>query len=137
MVKYPGVDTSLTSEEFSECVAALLCLPSPACTPLIGRRVGRASVDKYGDDVMAAALQGDGWRRRHDCIKMRLFGLLRWAGIEVDLEVFNIFSGLLWAHSTARSEQTGARTKTPGPCARLSSQSARWKWRRDSRVGAS
>ena len=105
LLALPGVDTSLTSEEFSECVAALLCLPSPACTPLIGRRVGRASVDKYGDVVMAAALQGDGWRRRHDCIKMRLFGLLRWAGIEVDLEVFNIFSGLIPQQGLSRLEQ--------------------------------
>ena len=31
---------------------------------------------------MAAAVQGDGWRKRHDGIKMRLFGLLRWAGVE-------------------------------------------------------
>ena len=72
---------------------------------LIGQRVGRTSVDKYGDSVMAATLAGDGWRRRHDAIKMRLFGLLRWAGIEVDCEVFNIFAGLIPQQGLSRLEQ--------------------------------
>ena len=83
----------------------MLCLPSPACSHLIGQRVGRSSVDKYGDVVMAAALQGDGWRRRHDAVKMRLFGLLRWAGIETDCEVFNIFARLIPQQGLSRLEQ--------------------------------
>ena len=87
------------------CIAALLCLPSPACLPLHGQRVGRSSVDKYGDVVMASALQGDGWRRRHDGVKMRIFGLLRWAGVEVDCEVFNVFSGLIPQQGLNRLEQ--------------------------------
>ena len=105
LLALPGSDTSPSSDEFSECLAALLCLPSPACSPLIGQRVGRSSVDKYGDVVMAAALQGDGWRRRHDTVKMRIFGLLRWAGVEVDCEVFNIFSGLIPQQGLSRLEQ--------------------------------
>ena len=36
---------------------------------------------------------------------MRLFGLLRWAGIEVDLEVFNIVSGLIPQQGLSRHEQ--------------------------------
>ena len=105
LLALPGSDTSLSSEEFPECLAALLCLPSPACLPLIGQRVGRSSVDKYGDAVMASALQGDGWRRRHDGVKMRIFGLLRWAGVEVDCEVFNVFSGLIPQQGLNRLEQ--------------------------------
>ena len=50
----PGVDTSLTSAEFSEAAAANLCLPSPACKGRIGEVVrGRVRVDKYGDSVQA------------------------------------------------------------------------------------
>ena len=41
LLALPGADTFLSSEEFSECLAALLCLPSPACMPVIGERVGR------------------------------------------------------------------------------------------------
>ena len=105
LLTLPGPDTTITSEEFKECVAALLCLPSPACAQLLGVRVGRASVDKFGDVVMAAALAGDGWRRRHDEVKMKLLGLLRWAGVQVDCEVFNIFAGLIPQQGLSRMEQ--------------------------------
>ena len=105
LLALPGVDTLLTSEEFSECLAALLCLPSPACAPVLGERVGRSTVDPHGDRVMAAALQGDGWRRRHDAMKMRILSLLRWAGEEVDCEVFNVFSGLIPQLGLSRLEQ--------------------------------
>ena len=101
----PGQSTMLSSEEFSECVAAMLCLGSPACAPLLGQRVGRSTVDRFGDTVMAAALAGDGWRRRHDTLKMRLLSLLRWSGIEVDCEVFNIFSALIPQQGLSRLEQ--------------------------------
>ena len=104
----PGHNTSLTSEEFSECAAALLCLASPACAMLVGERVGRTTVDKYGDSVMAATLAGDGWRRRHDAVKMRIFGFLRWAGIEVDCEVFNIFAGLIPQQGSEKPSQMPA-----------------------------
>ena len=105
LLTHPSADTLLSSEEFTECLAALLCLPSPACASLIGERIGRSSVDKYGDTVMASAVAGDGWRRRHDGFKMRILGLLRWAGVEVDCEVFNIFSGLIPQQGLSRLEQ--------------------------------
>ena len=105
LLTLPGHDTMLSSEEFSECVAAMLCLGSPACSPHLGTRVGRSSVDRFGDKVMAAAVAGDGWRRRHDTIKMRILSLLRWSGIEVDCEVFNIFSGLIPQQGLSRLEQ--------------------------------
>ena len=105
LLTLPGHDTFLTAEEFSECLAALLCLASPACTALVGERVGRSTVDKFGDAVMAASLPGDGFRRRHDAIKLRILGLLRWAGIEVDCEVFNVFAGLIPQEGLSRLEQ--------------------------------
>ena len=105
LLTLPGPDTLLSSEEFTECLAALLCLPSPACAPLLGQRIGRSSVDKFGDTVMASAVAGDGWRRRHDGFKMRILGLLRWAGVEVDCEVFNVFSGLIPQQGLSMLEQ--------------------------------
>ena len=54
---------------------------------------------------MAAAVAGDGWRRRHDTLKMRLLSLLRWSGVEVDCEVFNIFSGLIPQQDLSRLKQ--------------------------------
>ena len=105
LLTLPGHSTMLSSDEFSECVAAMLCLGSPSCAPLLGQRVGRSTVDRFGDTVMAAALAGDGWRRRHDTLKMRILSMLRWAGIEVDCEVFNIFSGLIPQDGLSRIEQ--------------------------------
>ena len=75
------------------------------CASKVGERVGRSTVDKYGDTVMAAAVSGDGWRRRHDAIKMRIFGILRWAGIEVDCEVFNLFAGYIPQQGLSRLER--------------------------------
>ena len=68
----PGHDSTLTSEEFSQAFTALLCLSSTACAdPMrLGEDVWRRVVDRYGDKVVAQALQGDGYRRRHDELKM-------------------------------------------------------------------
>ena len=103
----PGHDSTLTSEEFSQAFTALLCLPSPACIDPVrlGEAVGRRVVDKYGDNVVAQALQGDGYRRRHDELKRKLVGLMRWAGMDVQCEVFNLFSGLIPQEGLARLER--------------------------------
>ena len=36
---------------------------------------------------------------------MRILGLLRWAGVEVDCEVFNLFSGLIPQEGLSRLDQ--------------------------------
>ena len=95
-------------------------------------RVGRASVDKFGDVVMAAALAGDGWRRRHDEVKMKLLGLLRWAGVQVDCEVFNIFAGLIPQQGLSRMEQGRKRQGLPSACS-----CCRWRKASSGGFGAS
>ena len=61
----PGPD-GLSSQAFTEAMALLLCMPSPACKDRIGASVGRRTVDKFGDSIMSEVLQGDHWRIRHD-----------------------------------------------------------------------
>ena len=51
-----------------------------------------ARVCKWGDNVVNAVTAGDGWRKRHDSLKLLLRCLLVWAGISVDCEVFNLFA---------------------------------------------
>ena len=104
LLSLPGHDSSLTSDEFTQCVEALLCLPSTACSDVIGEKVGRVRVNRFGDNVVAATLRGDGWRTRHDQVKRRLLSLHKWAGIEVECEVFNLFSGLIPQHGLSRLE---------------------------------
>jgi hypothetical protein len=106
LLSLPGHDSSLTSEEFTQCVEALLCLLNTACSTLIGEKVGRGlgRVDLFGDSVVAAKVRGDGWRRRHDVVKRKILSLHRWAGIEVECEVFNLFSGLIPQQGLTRIE---------------------------------
>ena len=49
----------MNNAEFSEAVAQLLCLPSPACVDWVGEKVGRKEVDRYGNNVMNEPLPGD------------------------------------------------------------------------------
>ena len=89
----PTPDTSFSAAEFAEACAALLCLPSPACASRVGVPVpGRERVCVWGDTVNNSAMRGDGWRVRHDAVKLRLRGLLTWAGIPSTCEVFNLFA---------------------------------------------
>ena len=67
----PGSDMN------SAVFASHLCLPSPVCEGRLGEKLGRATVDRFGDNVQAAALPGDGWRTRHDSIKLLLSSLCR------------------------------------------------------------
>ena len=92
-------------------MAALLCLPSPACQPLVGKTITvtkrgkKKSVDKYGDQVCSSQMAGDGYRIKHDSIKLKLRGLCLWAGIPVKCEVFNLFSSCIPQAGLSRIER--------------------------------
>ena len=102
----PKPETYFSGPEFSEAFAAHLCLPSPACAPRVGEQVpGRSKVCKWGDKVVNAKMRGDGLRKRHDAIKLRLRGLLVWAGIPVVCEVFNLFASCIPQAGLSRIER--------------------------------
>ena len=76
-----------------EAAAANLCLPSPACSGRVGEVIrGRSKIDVFGDNIQSAALPGDHWRKRHDNMKMLLYRLCQWSGLQSEMEVFNLFS---------------------------------------------
>ena len=58
-----------------------------------------------GHNVCNATLPGDGWRTRHDTMKMKLLELSRWAGLPVQCEVFNLFSHLIPQEGLSRLER--------------------------------
>ena len=66
-----GTDIRLSNIEFAEAAAALLCLPSPLCADKIGCRVGDKRVDQ-GGCYYGGGLVEDGWRKKHDNIKLFL-----------------------------------------------------------------
>ena len=105
LLALPGPGSALSSAVFAEAFAAHLCLPSPVCEGRVGEKLGKATVDMYGDRIQAAALPGDGWRTRHDSIKLLLNSLCRWAALPVRCEVFGLFSHLIPQDGLSRLER--------------------------------
>ena len=92
VVSFFSLETQLTSAEFSEVAAANLCLPSPSCKDRVG---GIIKVDLYGDNIQSTNIPGDHSRTRHDKIKLLIYRLCSYAGLPIEMEVFNLFSRCL------------------------------------------
>ena len=116
----PGPDTSMSSAEFSEAAAAALCLPSPACGEKLGQVIrGRQVVDLYGETVQSTITTGDHYRKRHDAYKMRLFQMCQWAGLEAEVEIFNLFAASIPQEGLNRMER-GRKVQSIVPDMRIS-----------------
>ena len=116
----PGPDTKLTSAEFSEAAAAALCIPSPACMEKLGQVIrGRQVVDLFGEAVQSTITTGDHYRKRHDAYKMRLFQMCQWAGLEAEVEVFNLLAGSIPQEGLNRMER-GRKVQSIVPDMRIS-----------------
>ena len=100
----PGPD-SMSSVAFTEAMALLLCMPSPACQERVGAAVGRKTVDLFGDNIMSEILPGDHWRVRHDRMKMTIHSLCTWARLPVTVEVWGLFSHIIPAQALNRMEK--------------------------------
>ena len=87
----------LGNDIFPEVAATYLALPSPACAPLAGLRIGRYgdTLDPSGFKLTTLALPGDGWRTRHDVIKHLLSRDIQSHGLPSTCEVFGLFAPLL------------------------------------------
>ena len=68
----PDPHMSLSPPQFSEALCMLLCLPSLCCRDRVGLKVGDRRVDLYGEQVVNATMEGPGFIRRHDSIKLEL-----------------------------------------------------------------
>jgi len=104
----PTLGWVLGNDVFSEVVATYLALPSPACAPLVGQRIGRHRdvLDPLGVKLETLALPGDGWRVRHDELKYLIDKDVRGHGVACTCEVFGLFAALL--PQGARSELLAA-----------------------------
>ena len=116
----PGPDSSLTSAEFSEAAAASLCLPSPACADRLGQVIrGAQVVDIYGEALQCTVTTGDHFRKRHDAFKMKLLRMCQWAGLDAEVEVFNLFAGSIPQEGLSRMER-GRKVQSIVPDMRIS-----------------
>ena len=103
-------ETRLANKEFAEAAAANLCLPSPACVGRVGEIIkGRVKIDPHGDNLQATCLQGDHWRIRHNFLVQFIHRACLWAGVPAEMEVFNLFSGLVRQEGLSRIERAQQR----------------------------
>ena len=109
LLSLPGPQTSLSNAEFSEALALILGMPSPACKERLGEKVGKKCVDLYGDNVVSEVLPGDHWRIRHDSIKMTINSVCQWARVPSTVEVWGLFSHLIPSQALSRIDSGRAR----------------------------
>ena len=114
----PGPTNGLTTPVFKEVMAQHLCLPSPACQPILGQPVGtrRAVVGPFADELMTATLPQDTWRTRHDTLKVALVNMCNEAGVPVDCEVFGLFQHLIPAELIAEGGELEYGRQRIGLC---------------------
>ena len=102
LLALPSPTTHLASPVFREAMAMHLCLPSPGCQSKVGQPVGPSgdTVDPFGDSIMYARLPFDTWRTRHDTVKLAIVERAHDAGVEIEPEVYGLFSDLIPAVAT-------------------------------------
>ena len=74
----PGFTNGLSSPVFKEVMAQHLCLPSPACKPILGQPIVTRRggvVGPFADELMTAHLTEDSWRHRHDSFKVTIVNM--------------------------------------------------------------
>ena len=76
-------------------------------------------VDLYGEAVQCNITTGDLYRRKHDTFKMRLFQMFEWAGMDAEVEVFNLFAGSILQEGLSRMER-GRKVQSIVPDMRIS-----------------
>ena len=110
---WPGGESYLSNPEFDEVTAMYFGLPSPACAPLAGQRIGntRITLDRYGSRLAAAQLPGDGWRLQHDAIKWRITQDAKEMGVAVRTEVYGLFAACIPQEGRARAAQEPTRKR--------------------------
>jgi len=59
------------------------------------------------------------YRKRHDSYKMRLLQLCQWAGVDAEVEVFNLFAGSIPQEGLSRMER-GRKVQSIVPDMRIS-----------------
>ena len=91
----PGPHTSIPSTYFAERLLVLLAVPSVLCRGVVGERVGRQRVCKWGDAILNATLKGPHNKTCHDMIKSTLNSLYKYCGLSSEVEPYRVFGDLV------------------------------------------
>ena len=68
----------------------LLAVPSVICRGKVGQTIGNMRVDKWGDTVLNATVQGNHFKATHDDVKNCINNLLRYSGIVSEVEPYGV-----------------------------------------------
>ena len=113
----PGPTMGMSSPVFKEVMAQHLCLPSLACSSIVGQRVGATGVvGLFGDEIVTATLPQDTWRTRHDSLKVVMVNIANEARIPIDCEVFGLFRDLIPAQLLEDGAELGFGRQRLGLC---------------------
>ena len=105
----PGPDSYIPTPAFSEAMCGYLCVPSPACRDYVGLRLGKETVDIWGDKVQSATLPGDLYRYKHDQVKMKIYSLANECRLPATCEVFGAFSSCIPQQGLSRIQRGRTR----------------------------
>ena len=110
---WPSRDAYLSNPEFGEVACAYFALPSPACRPLVGQRIGRSNLtlDRHGLRLTTATLPGDGWRTQHDVLKWRLASDAKELGVRCRTEVYGLFAACIPQAGRSQASRLPARKR--------------------------
>ena len=75
----------------------------------MGLKVGKETMDIWGDKVQSATLPGDLYRYKHDQIKMKLYTLANECRLPATCEVFGAFSSCIPHQGLSRIQRGRAR----------------------------
>ena len=95
LVALPGPHTSLSSPQFGEALCVILCMPSLCCRDRVGLKVGDRRMDLFGEQVVNATMEGGGFTRRHDTVKLELNFMATFCGLKAVCEPYGQFGSLL------------------------------------------
>ena len=113
----PGPTMGMSSPVFKEVMAQHLCLPSLACSSIVGQRVGATGVvGLFGDENVTATLPQDTWRTRHDSLKVVMVNIANEARMPIDCEVFGLFRDLIPAQLLEEGAELGFGRQRLGLC---------------------
>ena len=105
----PGPHSSINNIYFSEHILTLLAVPSVICRGKVGERIGNMKVDKWGDSVLNATVQGNHFKATHDAVKNSINSLLKYAGIVSEVEPYGVFADLIPQQPLNRVQGNQAR----------------------------
>jgi hypothetical protein len=105
---WPELELCLENTLFAEVVATYFGLPSPAAALLNGTRMRNGSeVDRFANNLSSLSpYKGDGFRTRHDAVKLTVVDVARKCSVGAEAEVLNHFSAQLSAAQRANFSRT-------------------------------